>query len=118
MGQTLSSHIKLQLQNTSLQRAWLSHLRAYAPLGGESQKKKKKVEKYKYLVFSTVFPHHFIIYGFKFFPGGMFTKTEMSEVLTEICKIDPNFNKEAFIRLCEKEIIPNILEVTDNYIQS
>ncbi|CAG5132778.1 unnamed protein product [Candidula unifasciata] len=42
--------------------------------------------------------------------GGMFTKTEMSEVLTEICKIDPNFNKEAFIRLCEKEIIPNILE--------
>ncbi|BFY98669.1 hypothetical protein BsWGS_01709 [Bradybaena similaris] len=42
--------------------------------------------------------------------GGIFTKTEMSDVLTEICKIDPNFNKEAFIRLCEKEIIPNILE--------
>uniref|UniRef100_A0A0B7A5V4 Mitochondrial import inner membrane translocase subunit TIM44 n=1 Tax=Arion vulgaris TaxID=1028688 RepID=A0A0B7A5V4_9EUPU len=42
--------------------------------------------------------------------GGIFTKTEMSEVLTEICKIDPNFNKEEFIRLCEKEIIPNILE--------
>ncbi|XP_059176084.1 mitochondrial import inner membrane translocase subunit TIM44-like [Physella acuta] len=42
--------------------------------------------------------------------GGVFTKTEMSEVLTEICKIDPNFNKEQFIRLCEREIIPNILE--------
>ncbi|KAK7012044.1 mitochondrial import inner membrane translocase subunit TIM44 [Biomphalaria glabrata] len=42
--------------------------------------------------------------------GGVFTKTEMSEVLTEICKIDPNFNKEQFLRLCEKEIIPNILE--------
>ncbi|GFO50341.1 mitochondrial import inner membrane translocase subunit tim44 [Plakobranchus ocellatus] len=42
--------------------------------------------------------------------GGMFTKTEMSEVLTEICKVDPDFNREKFIRLCEVEIIPNILE--------
>ncbi|XP_041374299.1 mitochondrial import inner membrane translocase subunit TIM44-like [Gigantopelta aegis] len=42
--------------------------------------------------------------------GGMFTKTEMSEVLTEICKCDPNFDKEHFIRMCEREIIPNILE--------
>ncbi|GFR94484.1 mitochondrial import inner membrane translocase subunit TIM44 [Elysia marginata] len=42
--------------------------------------------------------------------GGMFTKTEMSEVLTEICKVDPDFNREKFIRLCETEIIPNILE--------
>ena len=41
----------------------------------------------------------------------MFTKTEMSEVLTEICKCDPNFDKENFIRMCEREIIPNILEV-------
>ncbi|XP_064609200.1 mitochondrial import inner membrane translocase subunit TIM44-like [Liolophura sinensis] len=42
--------------------------------------------------------------------GGMFSKTEMSEVLTEIVKIDPNFTKERFIEECEKEIIPNILE--------
>lgn len=42
--------------------------------------------------------------------GGLFTKTEMSEVLTEICKIDPDFNKENFVRMCEKEIIPNVLE--------
>ncbi|XP_012934643.1 mitochondrial import inner membrane translocase subunit TIM44 isoform X2 [Aplysia californica] len=42
--------------------------------------------------------------------GGMFSKTEMSEVLTEICKIDPNFDREKFLRLCEREIIPNVLE--------
>nr|KAG5699542.1 hypothetical protein BaRGS_033738 [Batillaria attramentaria] len=42
--------------------------------------------------------------------GSMFTKTEMSEVLTEICKIDPDFNKEQFVRMCEREIIPNVLE--------
>ncbi|XP_050401166.1 mitochondrial import inner membrane translocase subunit TIM44 [Patella vulgata] len=42
--------------------------------------------------------------------GGMFSKTEMSEVLTEICKIDPSFEKERFVRMCEKEIIPNVLE--------
>lgn len=46
-----------------------------------------------------------------FFAGSVFSKTEMSEVLTEICKSDPTFNKEDFIRLCEREIIPNILEV-------
>ncbi|KFM82998.1 Mitochondrial import inner membrane translocase subunit TIM44, partial [Stegodyphus mimosarum] len=42
--------------------------------------------------------------------GGLFQKTELSEVLTEICKMDPNFDKEAFIKECETEIIPNILE--------
>lgn len=42
--------------------------------------------------------------------GSMFTKTEMSEVLTEICKIDPNFDQEKFIKLCETLIIPNVLE--------
>ncbi|XP_025077096.1 mitochondrial import inner membrane translocase subunit TIM44-like [Pomacea canaliculata] len=42
--------------------------------------------------------------------GGLFTKTEMSEVLTEVCKVDPTFNKEAFVRICERDIIPNILE--------
>ncbi|KAG9480709.1 hypothetical protein GDO78_012265 [Eleutherodactylus coqui] len=42
--------------------------------------------------------------------GGVFSKTEMSEVLTEIVKVDPNFDKDAFLKMCEKDIIPNILE--------
>ncbi|GAB6032437.1 hypothetical protein CHUAL_011075 [Chamberlinius hualienensis] len=42
--------------------------------------------------------------------GGLFQKTELSEVLTEICKMDPTFNKEEFLKECEAEIIPNILE--------
>ncbi|XP_073450924.1 mitochondrial import inner membrane translocase subunit TIM44 isoform X3 [Aquarana catesbeiana] len=44
------------------------------------------------------------------FNSGMFSKTEMSEVLTEILKVDPNFDKDKFLKLCEKDIIPNILE--------
>ncbi|KAM4809330.1 mitochondrial import inner membrane translocase subunit TIM44 [Rhinophrynus dorsalis] len=42
--------------------------------------------------------------------GGLFSKTEMSEVLTEILKVDPNFDKDRFLKLCERDIIPNILE--------
>lgn len=42
--------------------------------------------------------------------GGLFSKTELSETLTEICKIDPNFNEKQFLRDCENDIIPNILE--------
>lgn len=42
--------------------------------------------------------------------GGMFSKTELSETLTEICKVDPNFNEKKFLRDCENDIIPNILE--------
>uniref|UniRef100_A0A8C5AK25 Mitochondrial import inner membrane translocase subunit TIM44 n=1 Tax=Gadus morhua TaxID=8049 RepID=A0A8C5AK25_GADMO len=42
--------------------------------------------------------------------GGLFSKTEMSEVLTEILKIDPAFDKDSFLRQCERDIIPNILE--------
>jgi len=42
--------------------------------------------------------------------GGIFQKTELSEVLTEIVKMDPTFDKERFIKECETEIIPNILE--------
>lgn len=34
----------------------------------------------------------------------------MSEALTEICKMDPDFSKEAFLKKCENDIIPNILE--------
>ncbi|ESO87597.1 hypothetical protein LOTGIDRAFT_127623 [Lottia gigantea] len=42
--------------------------------------------------------------------SGMFSKTEMSEVLTEICKVDPKFDIHKFIKMCEVDIIPNILE--------
>jgi len=42
--------------------------------------------------------------------GGMFSKTEMSEVLTEIMKMDPNFTQEGFMLDCQNDIIPNVLE--------
>merc|ERR1711915_1172201 len=42
--------------------------------------------------------------------GFIFTRTELSEVLTEIVKMDPNFDKEQFLKDCEKDFIPNILE--------
>lgn len=35
----------------------------------------------------------------------------MSEVLTEILKVDPSFDKDSFLKQCERDIIPNILEV-------
>ena len=44
--------------------------------------------------------------------GGVFSQTEMSEVLTEILKADPNFSKQEFLNLCEYEIIPNVLAVS------
>ncbi|XP_054030782.1 mitochondrial import inner membrane translocase subunit TIM44 [Dryobates pubescens] len=42
--------------------------------------------------------------------GGLFSKTEMSEVLTEILRVDPSFDKDRFLRQCERDIIPNVLE--------
>jgi len=42
--------------------------------------------------------------------GSLFSKTEMSEVLTEICKMDPSFDPVAFIKQCREDIIPNVLE--------
>lgn len=42
--------------------------------------------------------------------GGLFQKTELSETLTEICKLDPTFDRVQFLRDCEVDIIPNILE--------
>ncbi|WKX88324.1 hypothetical protein Q1695_008178 [Nippostrongylus brasiliensis] len=37
-------------------------------------------------------------------------QNEVSEVLTEIAKIDPSFDKAEWLRFCEKEVIPNVLE--------
>jgi import inner membrane translocase subunit TIM44 len=42
--------------------------------------------------------------------GGIFTRTELSATLTEIVKIDPTFEREQFLKECESDIIPNILE--------
>lgn len=42
--------------------------------------------------------------------GGMFSSTEMSEVLTEVCKVDPHFKLETFTNWCQYSVIPNILE--------
>lgn len=42
--------------------------------------------------------------------GGMFQTTDLSKVLTEICKVDPNFDINEFLNDCEKNIIPTILE--------
>lgn len=44
-------------------------------------------------------------------PGGLFSKTEMSEVLTEILRVDPAFDKDRFLQQCQSDIIPNVLEV-------
>lgn len=42
--------------------------------------------------------------------GNLFSKTELSDTLTEICKIDPSFDAKQFVRDCENDIIPNVLE--------
>ncbi|XP_076063042.1 mitochondrial import inner membrane translocase subunit TIM44 [Oratosquilla oratoria] len=42
--------------------------------------------------------------------GGVFQRTELSEALTEICKMDPDFNKDRFLLQCEYDMIPNLLE--------
>jgi import inner membrane translocase subunit TIM44 len=42
--------------------------------------------------------------------GGLFQRTEMSETLTEIMQLDPTFDKDVFLKDCEQDIIPNILE--------
>ena len=42
--------------------------------------------------------------------GGMFKSTELSEVLTEIVKIEPTFEINEFLRRVQFDIIPNIME--------
>ena len=38
------------------------------------------------------------------------TQSDMAETLAEIYKIDPNFDKEVFVKECQFEIIPTVLE--------
>jgi mitochondrial import inner membrane translocase subunit TIM44 len=42
--------------------------------------------------------------------GGMFSQTEMSNVVTEITKMDPTFETDKFLKFIQFEVIPNILE--------
>ncbi|CAJ0562357.1 unnamed protein product, partial [Mesorhabditis spiculigera] len=43
--------------------------------------------------------------------SGLFSgSNEVADVLTEIAKVDPSFDRNQWLRFCEKEIIPNILE--------
>ena len=43
--------------------------------------------------------------------GGAMTQSDMAETLAEIRKIDPTFDKELFIKRCQFDIIPTVLEV-------
>jgi len=40
----------------------------------------------------------------------VFSQSEMAATMAEITKIDPTFNKDAFLKECEFEIIPTVLE--------
>jgi import inner membrane translocase subunit TIM44 len=40
----------------------------------------------------------------------MFKTTEMSEVLTEIIKVEPTFEMNEFLKKVQYDFIPNILE--------
>lgn len=62
------------------------------------------------LLLLCIFLHAYGAYGHVCL-GGLFSKTEMSEVLTEILKVDPSFDKDSFLKQCERDIIPNVLEV-------
>uniref|UniRef100_A0A2P2I3G0 Mitochondrial import inner membrane translocase subunit TIM44 n=2 Tax=Hirondellea gigas TaxID=1518452 RepID=A0A2P2I3G0_9CRUS len=42
--------------------------------------------------------------------GPVFHQTDLSKTLTEICKMDPDFNKDTFLLEIEYDLIPNILE--------
>ena len=42
--------------------------------------------------------------------GGMLKSNEMSEVLTEIVKVEPNFEITEFLKRVKFDIIPNVME--------
>lgn len=46
-----------------------------------------------------------------FFLASVFSQSETSEALTEICRVDPTFDVVQFIRIVQYDIIPNIFEV-------
>lgn len=42
--------------------------------------------------------------------GGIFKSTEMSEVLTEIVKVEPTFSLDEFLKRVQYDIVPNVME--------
>ena len=46
----------------------------------------------------------------------MFSQSETSEALTEICRVDPTFDVAQFIRIVQYDIIPNIFEVGGKFL--
>ena len=45
------------------------------------------------------------------FLASIFSQSETSEALTEICRVDPAFDGGQFLRIVQYDIIPNIFEV-------
>jgi len=45
------------------------------------------------------------------FQASIFSQSETSEALTEICRVDPTFDVGQFLRVVQYDIIPNIFEV-------
>ncbi len=45
------------------------------------------------------------------FQASIFSQSETSEALTEICRVDPTFDVAQFLRVVQYDIIPNIFEV-------
>lgn len=41
----------------------------------------------------------------------MFSQSDTAKTMAEISRIDPQFNKDSFLKECEFEIIPAVLEV-------
>ena len=42
----------------------------------------------------------------------MFSQSDTAKTMAEISRIDPQFNKDSFLKECEFEIIPSVLEVS------
>ncbi|KAE9529246.1 hypothetical protein AGLY_011922 [Aphis glycines] len=42
--------------------------------------------------------------------SSVFHNAEMSDVVTELCRVEPDFSLVSFVRQCETDIIPNVLE--------
>jgi mitochondrial import inner membrane translocase subunit TIM44 len=45
--------------------------------------------------------------------ASLFSQSEMSEALTEICRVDPTFDCARFLRIVQYDIVPNIFEVNE-----
>jgi import inner membrane translocase subunit TIM44 len=51
------------------------------------------------------------------FLASIFSQSETSEALTEICRVDPTFDVAQFLRIVQYDVIPNIFEVNKRRFQ-